>query len=361
MYLSRYRFKNITIELNTDLHDYHVFVQNYLANFIVEDHQDNITLSIESIFNKNTITYNQDPFSDTRTSYGKNVQIEDNQLVYKEGDWTIHLELKNNQNLNLKCFDAQFLLWRKTKNDNFLIEVLKTFKRLLKSSLKDTKHLFQKHLRLTFHFPLFWLLETRYNMHLLHGSAIKAHDYGIVFCGLADVGKSTIATYLNQTIPDIDILTDNFLLYNSKSIHAFQEMSRIDSNSFSIIGGNKNKVQKRFSIKGREYWVPQKVQEEVEPKKAFIVSLGSEFKVEPITILQFIEMAISMNDIVREFHNYNYIGLMPVLTKYSESVYLSRYRVLENCLQGCACALLTIPRTNNLGSYHEEIIKTILK
>jgi hypothetical protein len=80
-------------------------------------------------------------------------------------------------------------------------------------------------MRLTVHYPLFWLLERSKGIGVLHASAVEKNGQTLIFTGLNGSGKSTLAAYFWQRL-GYKLLSDNFLLYDSQILYGFPEVVR---------------------------------------------------------------------------------------------------------------------------------------
>lgn len=160
-------------------------------------------------------------------------------------------------------------------------------------------------------FPIFWLLEKRFGIFLLHGGSISRNNKGIVFSGLANIGKSTniITAVLEGSY---NFLGDNFLLYDENYIYAFPELLRLSEKTVKLIIKDPGKFKTDYSYNGRKYYkLPcNKIELKIAAKKWIIPSIGNYYKEERVLKETFINLMMLSNDHVKEFHNYSQIGLL---------------------------------------------------
>lgn len=353
MFKTYLKYHNLTASVTTDWELYHDFVELYLKNFICGTVQDPI-LTIVSTFPVSARARGMDlHFSpDHMSRVGRDLYVGERCVYRRESNRELTVEFKEEDKIVIHCEDYLRVL-----SNRGVKAILKSIKeRLRPKSLQKVYHLFQGHLRSTFHFPLFWFLETRYGCHLLHATAIRLNRGGIVFSGLAEAGKSTLATYLGFNYPGVDILTDNFLLYDSEFIYGFPEASRLAPQSM-YIASTPSVLPDAFMLRGRQHWVPPQLSVlETPPQKAFLLCLGQDFRSEPVSVDFFVDTALGLNDVVKEFHNYGYVGVFSLATRRSVDTYASRARTLKHCFRNVSCSLLTLPNVASLASCHDEIV-----
>ena len=110
---------------------------------------------------------------------------------------------------------------------------------------------YQAMMRLCVHFPLFSLLQEK-GYSVLHASAVAKEGKAILFLGLNGAGKGTSALSL---LPELNILADNFLLFDGDYIYGFPETIRISpqvAKSLHLDAGGDmvfGKLQKKNSLK----------------------------------------------------------------------------------------------------------------
>jgi len=357
MFITNFEYCGITISITTNWEVYHDFVNLYLKHFVSTSDKEP-TLRIQSLF---PISSEDQlcsfPFlCDNLRKVGRNVYFDERRIYYQQGNCNVFAQFDGNDGLSIYCIDSM-RLW---KRGGFKTTAMNIARKVFLRRLSEVYGTFQTHMRLTFHFPLFWLIESHHGFHLLHAAVVRINGDCIIFSGLASVGKTTLATFLYSNYPGTDILTDNFLLYDCERIYGFPEASRLSNQGIEIASAQ-SLLSDTFVLGHRLHWLPRKPDPiDAVPKKAFLVCLGKSMRVEPITADLFTETALGLNDVVKEFHNYNYVSLFPFATCRSFDIHVSRVRSLKSCLQNVDCAVLTIPDVSNLSDIRQDILNVIL-
>ncbi len=217
-------------------------------------------------------------------------------------------------------------------------------------------HRFQQILRLAVHYPLFWLLERERRVFVLHGSAVEIGGDGVMFVGLAGVGKSTLALALTA-MGHSRFLTDNFLLYDDERVLPFLEMVRVAPGIAPLLGDRSILDLSSLSIRERSYFnIPGHMAgSPVRPNRAFLVVLSDKTEVEPISREQFADIALRLGEYVKEFHNSAYPALLPILWPEEHPVYPSRYENLLSLLGNASCYVLSIERDQELTQQWKKL------
>jgi hypothetical protein len=221
-------------------------------------------------------------------------------------------------------------------------------------------HRFQTVLRYAIHYPLFWLLERERGIYILHGSAIESGGQGMLFVGLAGVGKSSLALALIAS-GAARFITDNFLLYDQEKIIPFPEIVRVTPTVKDLVSNRESLGKPTFAVNERLYLnLPRGViGEPVRPRYAFILSLSNRTLLTEIAREQFADIALRLGDYVQEFHNYSYPGLLPLVLPENQAVYRSRYDNLLLLLEDAACYMLRLEQGQGLVEIWQEIERSI--
>ena len=123
--------------------------------------------------------------------------------------------------------------------------------------------------RMAVHYPLFYLLETKFNVNLLHASSTEKDGNGYIFTGFSGAGKSTVAYELMRN-HEHRILSDNFtILTNDNYIIPFYEGVKLRQNAVN-----------HYSLKSK-----QKVNEKLLINKTFNTDLKKEYFASRIFLL----------------------------------------------------------------------------
>ncbi|MFH1310762.1 MAG: hypothetical protein ABIH85_08835 [Candidatus Omnitrophota bacterium] len=279
---------------------------------------------------------------------GNNAFVKENEYVYFYGPFVVKMARKGKK-----------------------IEILAQYRRgmsLRKSTEDLIKNLTKRHsdyfllIRMLILFPLFTLLEREKGIFLMHGSAVKFQGEGIIFAGLASVGKSIAALSLTLD-KNARFLTDNFLLFNEDYIFPFPEYVRVSHDAQSLIAGVSQlgkSVLRRFK---RNYYVLNDdfISSKIQPKVLFIPRLVEKADyIRKIFLETALDSLLLANDHVKEFHNYHFCGLLNYGYDSSESIYKRKIRTLECLLSKVDIYEIGIPKSLKPSDYLEGVIKNAL-
>lgn len=357
MFVTYAKLCETTISVATNWNVYHDFINLYLRNF-VSSPVEKPDLRIHSLFPTSSEDYlGLSPFSrENMRKVGRDVYFDAHKVYYQQENRNVFVQFDEDDSILIYCEDQM----RLRKRGSLRTAIKNAMRAALPQSHPEVCAAFQTHMRLTFHFPLFWMMEAHRGCHLLHATAVRINGSGIIFSGLASAGKTTLATFLYCNHPGTHILTDNFLLYDREFIYAFPEASRLSSQGIEIAAAQ-SLLDHAFILGHRYHWVPQKPDPfNTVPKKAFLVCLGNDLRVEPISAEFFADTALGLNDVAKEFHNYSYVGLFPFATRRSFDIYASRACALKSCLQNVDCTLLSIPKVPSLMDIRQDILDIVL-
>lgn len=231
----------------------------------------------------------------------------------------------------------------KVTDDNGTLNVFACPRRFknLKTSLKtslvynffQSKFDFFPLIRILIFFPVFALLEQEKNIFLLHASAVEFNGKGIIFSGLNSVGKSMMALALTLD-KGAKFLTDNFLLFGENRIYPFPEYIRLRDDAARLIT-NISKLQNPLTRRyGRNHYIlgDKFIAEPLCPKILFIPQLSEKKNIRQISKDVAIDRLLLINDHVKEFQNYNFIGLINYARYNDKSLYKKRIETLEKLL-----------------------------
>lgn len=349
------KYGGITARITTDWEEYHRFLRMYMKNFVCAPVPE-ASLTITSSFpgHQRLDVPVMTDFNNIRT-VGPGLEVGDGVVVRQDRTRRLTAEFEGGDRIHVSCVDR---VRAPSTGD------LKAFLRRVRDRVSPPPpshvfHAFQVHLRLTFHYPLFWLLETLLGWHVMHASAISYRGAGIVLGGLAGVGKSTLAAYLHFHLSNVAVLTDNFLPYDGERVHAFPEPSRLSPEAMDI-GSVPLDLPDSFELQGRTYWVPKLPEVvEVRPSKAFLVTLGSAFRREPVPYTSFVQTTLALSGLVSELPYHSYVSVFSLATHRAPSSAESRANTMLECFQDAACAEVTIPRVARFALHHDELVRTL--
>lgn len=211
-------------------------------------------------------------------------------------------------------------------------------------------------------FPVFYILEKKRNIFLIHGSAISYNGMGILIAGLAGIGKSTAAISLTLK-PDnsVKFLTDNFLLYDKEYIYPFPEYIRVHDDMLSIIGDISKLGAPDIRRYKRNHYIlkSEYISSRITPNVLFIPFLADSSYIKEISKTVALDRLLLSNDHVKEFHTYHHICLVDFLTYSEESTYKKKIKILEMMLSKIAIYEVGVTRMHAPIEEWEEIINHV--
>ena len=169
----------------------------------------------------------------------------------------------------------------------------------------------QRSMRWALHFPVFSLLSERYDLRLVHASAV-ARDSGraLVFCGLNKVGKSTLSAFLARR-EGYSFMTDNFLLAGPEAVFGFPETLRLGPESLGQLG-----VQATGStIYGKHHLAlpPDGIRLKGDPAACFFVTNGAKLEATPMDAGRASSLIAGLDDYLGEFPRHSFMAALPLL------------------------------------------------
>jgi hypothetical protein len=209
-------------------------------------------------------------------------------------------------------------------------------------------------------FPIFMILEREKNFFLLHGSAVEYGGKGIVFAGLANIGKSVAALSLTLD-KDAKFLSDNFLIFDENYVYPFPEYIRLSDNTLKLIT-NISKLGKsllrRFK---RNYYILNKqyVSPRTLPEILFIPRFSKDSYIKQITTETAIDRLLLANDHVKEFHNYHHCGLLNYGYYEHKAVYKNKIETLEKFLSNVSSYEIGICKSTKPAEFLAGIINDV--
>ena len=212
-------------------------------------------------------------------------------------------------------------------------------------------------IRMLILFPVFTLLEQEKNIFLLHASAVEFNGRGIIFSGLNSVGKSMMALALTLD-KGAKFLTDNFLLFGEDHIYPFPEYIRLRDDAMRLIA-NISKLENPLTRRyGRNHYIldDKFIAGVICPKILFFPQLSEKKFVRQISKDVAIDRLLLVNDHVKEFHNYNFIGLMSYAIDKNKSFYKKRIETLEKLLSRLSVYEIGIGESAKLADTLEKVI-----
>jgi len=250
---------------------------------------------------------------------GNNAYFYKNRYMYYEGDHSVEIEWKN----NCMCVEAERVL-------------PKDIRRAIKRSIIGHRINYFLLVRKLVIFPIFYMLERKYGVFLLHSSAMDYDGKAVAVAGLAGVGKSTCAIALTlQSDGKVRYLTDNFMLFDGNHVYPFPEYIRLHDDSVRYIGDITRLGEPVMRRYRRNYYLldPNMISGVTKPKIVLMPVLSEKEYVKALPIAVAMDRLMLANDHVKEFHNYHHMGLLGFCDLASESTYKQKMAVLEAFLQ----------------------------
>jgi len=207
--------------------------------------------------------------------------------------------------------------------------------------------------RSSVHLPIFWLFGKRRNLTLIHASSVSIDGGTLVFTGLNNCGKSTLAASLsiNRGWPQ---MSDNFTLVDGSRVYAYPESRRISMDMLKAVPGadeGKEAYGKLHMPEGRK-----EVPMTSGAKNVYFMSLGSGSSIVPVDRQMALWKIMAINDFIGEFPEYSYLRFLTDSGREEES----RYRVIEKFLSNSKQYLLTQSSEPNLDETYRLIEGTLL-
>ncbi len=181
-----------------------------------------------------------------------------------------------------------------------------------KSDTEERFKDFQRSMRWAVHFPLFTQLQYRRGWSLVHASAVVKNGKSIVFCGLNNVGKSTLSIYMCEKY-GYELMTDNFLFIGSESVYGFPEVVRLSPTAAEKMGVSSiwdNLVYGKHHVDPDTFGT----QLEAVPEAFFLVTQGSELTTKKVDSISTWETMQNLHSYLGEFPEHSYFGMWSYLT-----------------------------------------------
>jgi len=221
-------------------------------------------------------------------------------------------------------FDENLLYWE----NSFGFKVLMTFHKdqrisieayhfdlknnlTLENSLKN----YQRSMRWSLHFPLFFMLKVKKGLDLMHASAISKNGNSLIFAGLNGVGKSSIAQYMVDQ-QNYKVVTDNFLLIGQGKAYSFPERLRVSKESFEKLKLKKD-LSKSDLVYGKHQFnlSPEEVELISTPQKLYIIKANAPLALSSIAPQRMIPILQGIHDLLQEFPAYSPMAMIPLFWK----------------------------------------------
>lgn len=306
----------IGVEIKSDKRDILKHVKSNLYHFINEGKK-NPDADLNIFFPADCSTL---PDVASFIKIGKDAFRSGNQFVFFDRQFIQHFIIHQNFKTTLNVFVKD-------------LSIKKRIRKILNRNLHPNIDYFML-IRKSVIFPIFWLLEKKKGICLLHGSAVSCQERGIIFAGLAHVGKSLIG--LAATLDSgCRFLTDNFLLFDEKTIYSFPELIRISPADIPLIK-HIHKLGPPILKRNQKIYfqLPKEmIRDRMTLTDACIPLLAGQFKKESVSRTHFINHLLLSSDIVQEFHYYHNIGLLNSLYPSEKILHCMRIEKLKLLLK----------------------------
>jgi len=234
--------------------------------------------------------------SDNPIILGDSIFRGDNSVLYSYGPYFIQVRRENSR-VEVKVIfrmTKRFRIARSLKTD----ELYEHYLELMRRSIQ---------------FPIFQILEHR-GFTLLHASATKGPDSAVLFMGLNGSGKTSSALALT---PEMNLISDNFVLFDGRNIIGFPEMIRIPQDSPLAHDAERH----RAVAFGRIHIRNDLAMEEMKsiPGICIVCQKGPSSRWEPIDKSEAIRYLEATDRFLQEGHLYSY------LTFFDEGSYARMY------------------------------------
>ena len=197
------------------------------------------------------------------------------------------------------------------------------------------------------YYPLFWYLETLYNTHQLHASAIDINGQGIVICGLEGSGKTSLSLLLAKEMQG-RFLADNIVFYDEEKIYPCYEPVRIHKGEDKAIWQDSfDKINQFKTLK--DFYQPRFFSQDAVAPKVFIFPVfGDRFCIDELDRSSFADSLLNLNQLTQELGNYNeYSALMNLLGK-PHDLSGKRSSALNSLLKASRCFKVCMRKEDGL-------------
>jgi hypothetical protein len=205
--------------------------------------------------------------------------------------------------------------------------------------------------RYSIHLPLFWMLGRTRGFGLLHASSVATEDRALVFTGLNNCGKSTLAASLSIG-KGWKQLNENFTPVDERRAYAYPENRRISGDmidSLPLVADGKEAYGK-IHFPSEDEGVPMSAAVE----SVFFLSIGNRTEIRGIDPDTSLRMIHSINDYIHEFPEYSYLRF---LRGQEDSTYENP--PFEKLLNSSRQYLLTQSSSADLEKTHRLLERTL--
>ena len=332
------KIHSIRVKVNTNYRPYAQYLRSYFDKIIIPASPGGY--EIESIahwqqdfWGNNPPRLNEGCFSDFE-SIGASTLLKGQRLIKLE-------------KINKRKFRFDFSLDGKTLNVKAVYQHRTLRQALQKLSGKVNDMLFSDFTYYFIYYPVFWYLENFQQIFVLHAASVAIKDSIFVFCGLENMGKTTLSLAALKDSDSI-FISDNLVFYDSNNIFACHQPIKLRPNQERKFPHLAMKKLREFKLKTfYELSGP-----ESPTAKLSFVFLLMRFARDPylqeINKDEFVHLVYNTNFLVWELENYEHFARLLNLIGRNVSLKDLRLSAFRELTQRSRCYLFGIGRDETI-------------
>ena len=276
-----------------------------------------------------------------------------------------NLALLNDNTLVFQNHGLIYLIKKKEKNISIIVnrqkknDVISKSKNLIKNIFLKIDN--YSIIRQSIILPVIWVLSRKFNIHSLHGGATSFNNCGLIFSGLAGVGKSNLTLFMTQ-IKKFKFLSDNFLIFDKRYLYPFPDWIRIMDDSKKIMPELNNFLnQNSLQRNNKNYFklLSNQISKKIKPKTFLFTEIGKTCNLKKVKTDYAIKRIIASKNQVKEFPEHSFIGLLDLLYKNEKFNFESEIKTLRSFLKKNSCFIFTINKNFSVKKNLDFLIKKI--
>jgi hypothetical protein len=251
--------------------------------------------------------------------------------------------------------------------DAFLSNTSQRFvKKIILSVMSNRKHKELQLIGLLYYIifiPFFYYLERFRSLFLLHASAIKYYEKGVILSGLGGIGKSTfsLGTLL---LKGCSFISDNLIFYDYNKIYSCPEPIALDTRSIAMLKNITNFLipnKLNYSHGRMLYQIkPEALSLEAMPKYLFWLQRGAKNKIISIDKETCIHALLNINLLANEIREYYMLASAFDLAFPCSLSATSYFERLSSLLSNVDCYVLQFKAGDNIKTVLNETIGKII-
>ncbi|MBU1863263.1 MAG: hypothetical protein KKH94_06355 [Candidatus Omnitrophica bacterium] len=210
------------------------------------------------------------------------------------------------------------------------------------------------------YYPLFWYYERYKATHILHASALRYKNRGIVICGLEGMGKTSLSLSLLNDDGG-SFISDNLIFYNSDNVYPCYELVRLynDYNT-SLLRGRFEKVTAFKSSK--DFYAPlMDVRGRgISPHVVVFPVYSACFFVKELSIDEAVKKALILSFLPAELGNYVEYRHMYNLLDTSFDPWNAQCTILQKLFKEARCLMVGMRKEDGLDKNVERFKKVVV-